>query len=520
MAGRSSELIKSLVIRQRYGPFIRGKFVPGAGGEIPVHNPANGQVLATVSSTSQDQASEAIAQANDAFNTGTWSRAPSLQRSIVLTKLARSLERHIPQLAEIESLQTGRTIREMRAQLGRLPEWLDYYAALLRTHSGFVAPTQGQLLNYVNRIPLGVVVQITPFNHPLLIALKKLAPALAAGNSVIIKPSEQAPLSVLEFAELATEAGIPPSVLTVLTGTGETLGRTLVTNSAVKKVDVTAGTRTGRAIGSLAGANLASYTAELGGKAPILVFEDADIPSAVNGVAFASFIASGQTCVSATRLLVHENIYDRFMESFILKVKAITQGMGNPLHPQSTMGSLISFASLERILEVLSRCKGRILIGGNRMTGTSSLDGFDFSEGSFFEPTIVDNITSEDEIWQEEIFGPVLAVIKFKDEADGIALANNCKYGLGSGVWTQDLSRAHRVAARLESGLVWINTHHKNDPSSPWGGLKESGIGRENGIEAFESYSQSKSVIINIASVDDTRSTDDWFNVDSTRRYG
>lgn len=493
----------------------------GAGNEIPVHNPANGDLLSTVTSTSAEQANEAVNLAHETFKEGKWSRAPAIQRSLVLGKMARSLEKRIPELAELESLQTGRAIREMRAQLSRVPEWLDYYAALLRVHSGFVAPTQGPLLNYVNRIPLGVVVQITPFNHPLLIALKKIGPALAAGNSVIVKPSEQAPLTVLEFAELALEAGLPPSVLTVLTGAGPELGRTLVSHPLVKKVDVTAGTNTGRAIGSLAGSNLASYTAELGGKAPVVVFEDADIAAAVNGVAFAAFIASGQTCVSATRLLVHESIYDEFMARLVEKVDKITKGMGDPLNPQSTMGTVISPASLERVAAAVRKSNRKILIGGEKMNGVSSLDGFDFSMGSFFAPTIVEDVGVEDELWKEEVFGPVLAVAKFENERHAVSLANDCKYGLGAGLWTQDLSRAHRIANELESGLVWVNTHHRNDPSSPWGGMKESGIGRENGIEAFESYSQSKSIIINVAQMDHARNTDDWFNaVDGNRRYG
>ncbi|KAG8802945.1 hypothetical protein FRC18_007422, partial [Serendipita sp. 400] len=288
MTARPVEVLRKLTIRPTYGYFVNGGFTPGTGVPIRVHNPATGEVLSTITSTSNEQANAAISLADEAFREGKWSQAPSLHRSLILSKLARSLEERIPDLAEMESLQTGRTIREMRAQLGRLPEWLDYYAALLRTQSGFVAPTQGQLLNYVDRIPLGVVVQITPFNHPMLIALKKVAPALAAGNSVIVKPSEQAPLTVLEFAALAHEAGIPPSVLTVINGTGPDLGKALVSNPLVKKVDITAGTATGRAIGSLAGSNLAAYTAELGGKAPIVIFDDADVQAAINGAAFAA----------------------------------------------------------------------------------------------------------------------------------------------------------------------------------------------------------------------------------------
>ncbi|KAG8861860.1 hypothetical protein FRB91_000104 [Serendipita sp. 411] len=521
MTARPVEVLRKLTIRPTYGYFVNGGFTPGTGVPIRVHNPATGEVLSTITSTSNEQANAAISLADEAFREGKWSQAPSLHRSLILSKLARSLEERIPDLAEMESLQTGRTIREMRAQLGRLPEWLDYYAALLRTQSGFVAPTQGQLLNYVDRIPLGVVVQITPFNHPMLIALKKVAPALAAGNSVIVKPSEQAPLTVLEFAALAHEAGIPPSVLTVINGTGPDLGKALVSNPLVKKVDITAGTATGRAIGSLAGSNLAAYTAELGGKAPIVIFDDADVQAAINGAAFAAFVASGQTCVSATRLLVHEQIYDEFMTRFVDKVERITAGIGDPLNPQSTMGPVISQVSLERISAAVSRSTRKILVGGYRMTGVSPLDGFDLSKGSFYAPTVVEDVSIDDEIWKEELFGPVVAVAKFKDEEDGVSLANASKYGLGAGIWTENLSRAHRVAKRLDAGIVWVNTHHRNDPSSPWGGLKESGIGRENGIEAYESYSQSKSTIVNIASMADAREKEDWFNeLGASRRYG
>ncbi|TFY77059.1 hypothetical protein EWM64_g6955 [Hericium alpestre] len=362
-----------------------------------------------------------------------------------------------------------------------------------------------------------------PFNHPLFIALKKIAPALAAGNSVIVKPSELAPISVLEFAEMAAEAGIPDGILSVLPGYGRTTGTELVSHPLIRKVDITAGTATGRALGSIVGSNLASFTAELGGKAPILIFDDADILSAVNGAAFASFIASGQTCVSGTRLIIQESVYDAFMELFLEKVVSITRRMGNPMNPQSTMGSIISPHHLRRIDEtVRRRSSGTILAGGEPMRGTSTLDGFDFSQGSFYPPTVIADVEIEDGVWKEEVFGPSgLQCICFKDEEHGISLANYCQYGLGAGIWTKDLSRAHRVAERLESGLVWVNTHHRNDPSSPWGGMKESGIGRENGIEALEAYSQSKSVTVNTAAPEESRVKDDWFSEQPNgKRYG
>jgi len=275
-------------------------------------------------------------------------------------------------------------------------------------------------------------------------------------------------------------------------------------------------------VGTVVGANLAAFTAELGGKAPIVVFDDADLVAAVNGVAFASFIASGQTCVSGARIIIQDKIYDKFMQAFLDKIERIRSGMGDPSNPQSSMGSVISSDHIERIESMIhSRKSGRIVAGGKRMTGKSALDGFDFSKGSFYPPTVITDVDTEDEIWQEEIFGPAVVVKRFHEEEEGIALANDCKYGLGAGIWTSNLSRAHRVADAIEAGLVWVNTHHRNDPSSPWGGMKESGIGRENGIEVFEAYSQSKSVILNTATAEQSRVTDDWFaEHDDAKRYG
>lgn len=484
-------------------------------------NPANGTELCKVAAASAEDVNETIKYAQLAHETGIWSKMPAVTRSKVLSKLARILESRIQEIAEIETRQTGRALREMKAQLGRLPDWLDYYAALLRTHESYVAPTQGKLLNYVQRVPLGVVAQITPFNHPLLIAVKKIAPALAAGNCVIVKPSELAPITVLEFAKMAELAGVPPGVLSVLPGYGAVTGKALVSHPLIRKVDITAGTATGRAIGSIVGENLASYTAELGGKAPIVVFNDADLDSAVNGAAFACFVASGQTCVSGTRLIVQDGIYQTFMARFLEKVESIRARMGDPMNPKSTMGTVISLRQLEKIEEMMSKTRGTVVTGGARMQGVSDLDGYDFSQGAFFPPTIVADVSVEDELWQEEVFGPVVVVKNFQTEEEGVQLANHCKYGLGAGIWTQDLSRAHRVSAEMEAGLTWVNTHHRNDPSSPWGGMKESGIGRENGLEAFAAYTQSKSTIVNIASADETRVVDDWFAETSDgKRYG
>ncbi|THH30690.1 hypothetical protein EUX98_g3489 [Antrodiella citrinella] len=510
----------AITYSSRYSPFAHHVLLEGplpelsAGRtELKVRNPATGALLSTVVTASEDDVYRTVRDAQDVFKLGSWSKLPALERSATVTILARDLEEVIPDMARMESEQTGRTIREMMAQLSRIPEWLDYYAALLRTSSAFVAPTQGPLLNYVKRVPLGVVGQITPFNHPLLIAIKKIAPALATGNSVIVKPSEHAPLSVLQFAELAVQAGLPVGVLSVLPGGPET-AKHLASNPLVRKVDITAGTKAGRHLGGIVGSNLSAFTAELGGKTPIVVFDDADPEAAANGAAFACFIASGQTCVSGSRLIVQKGIYDKFMSLFVAKVESIRRRMGNPLNPRSTMGSVINQRHLKRIEHMIHLERerpGKILTGGERMTGKSELDGFDFSKGSFFPPTVIEDVPVEDILWREEVFGPVVVVKQFQSEAEGVALANDCRYGLGAGIWTENLSRAHRVADAIESGLVWVNTHHRNDPSSPWGGMKDSGIGRENGMEAFEAYSQSKSTIVNIATPEETRTVQDWF---------
>ncbi|EJD01005.1 aldehyde dehydrogenase [Fomitiporia mediterranea MF3/22] len=519
--------IGSFKFRNLYVPYLGNSSIPQNIGtaqtneKLTIVNPADGEEICSVLSASKELVDYAVRKANEVFSSGVWSRKPAHERSIVLSRLARALEARMPDFVEIESMQTGRAIREMAAQVGRLPEWLDYYAALLRTREDFVAPTQGKLLNYVKRVPLGVVAQITPFNHPLLIAVKKLAPALAAGNSVIVKPSELAPISVLEFAQLASDSGLPDGVLTVLPGLGHTTGKDLCSNPSISKVDITGGTKVGRELGSIVSSNLAYYTAELGGKAPIVMFNDADLEMAVNGTAFAAFVASGQTCVSGARIIVHENIYDKFMSTLVEKTKSITQRIGNPLNPKSSMGTIISMHHLQRIADMVNRTSGTVLLGGNRLHGLSPLDGFDLSKGSFFAPTIVTDIDTTDELWQEEIFGPVIVVKTFSTEEEGIRLANDCKYGLGAGIWTSNLSRAHRVAEEIQAGLVWVNTHHRNDPSSPWGGMKQSGVGRENGLEAYESYTQSKSIIVNIASTEESRTAGDWFAEEgNAKRYG
>lgn len=483
-------------------------------------------------SASASDVDDAIAVAHCAFKSGVWAKAPRETRASVLEKAAALLTQHLPTLIPLEVQQTGRAVREMNAQVPSLVHWFRYYAAVLRTEERPVLPTSGKLHNWLERVPLGVVVQITPFNHPLLIAVKKLAPALAAGNSVVLKPSELTPLTSLLLGPILKEAGVPDGVFNVLPGLGPVTGKALVSHPLVRKVDVTGGTAAGRAIGSIVGANLARYTAELGGKAPLIIFEKANLDAAVNGIAFGSFIASGQTCVAATRILVHQSVLSDLVSRLRQKCESIARRMGSPTNPDSSMGPLVSSRQLAKVEalvgETLSRPElAQLLCGGHRMSGLSPLDGTDFSKGYFYPPTaiLLQQMGSRPDrpaLWKEEAFGPVIVLAAFDTEEQAVQLANETDFGLGAGIWTEDLGQAFRVSEQVESGIVWVNTHHRNDPSSPWGGAtSESGVGSENGIDAYHAYTTTKSIIINYASAEESLASDDWFKEGADGvRYG
>ncbi|KAG0149929.1 hypothetical protein CROQUDRAFT_668839 [Cronartium quercuum f. sp. fusiforme G11] len=508
------------------GLFINGQLLNGSGQPMSIEDPATGTMLKTISTGSVSDVTTALRLAENTHASGSWSRLHPIKRSEVLAKISHGLRAQLEDLSRLESLQTGRPIREMKTQLTRLPEWFDYFAALARTQEDTLPSTQGQLLNYVRRIPLGVVAQITPFNHPLLIAVKKLAPALATGNTVIIKPSEFAPLSILKLAQICKEAGLPDGVLSVLSGPGHITGKALVDSPIIKKIDFTGSTEVGRKLGATAGQNLASITSELGGKAPVVVMNDANLEVSVNGVCFASFIASGQTCVAGTRILVEEGIYDKFLDRLQTKISSIEKHIGSPLNPKSTMGPLIHMKQLDRVQSMVTEAQNQgceLITGGYRMVDKSLLDGTDLSLGYFYSPTVLVCPSSGlPTLWEQEAFGPVLLIKRFSGEDEMVRLCNQTTpFGLGSGMFSSNISKCIRVAERLEAGICWINTWHRNDPSSPWGGMKDSGIGRENGIEAWTSYTQTKSVILNYASEESQR-LDDWFNDDdaSDIRYG
>ncbi|KAI1265459.1 aldehyde dehydrogenase [Xylariaceae sp. FL1019] len=489
---------------------------------LHVENPATGETFARCHTSSEKDIHDAVTIAHTAFKSGVWSRASRHHRADVLEKCASLLTAALPELIDLEVQQTGRAIREMKAQVPSLTRWFKYYASILRTEERSLLPTMGKLHNFIDRVPLGVVAQITPFNHPLLIAVKKLAPALAAGNSVIIKPSELTPLTTLKLGPILKEAGVPDGVFTVLPGEGRDTGEFLVSHPLIRKVDLTGGTTAGREIGAIAGGNLARYTAELGGKAPVIVFEKADLQLAVNGIVFGSFMASGQTCIAATRIIVQNSILEPLMQLLKAKTESITRRIGAPTNPESMMGPLISGRQIHNVSRIVDKTvesgKGKVVVGGKRMSGKSQLDGTDLSNGHYYEPTIIVSVDEanrsvvDTSIWRKEAFGPVIVVVGFDGEEEAIELANDSLFGLGAGIWTQDLSQAFRVSERIDAGITWVNTHHRNDPSSPWGGSKtSSGLGTENGLEAYHAYTTAKSTIINYASTEESLVADDWF---------
>ena len=475
---------------QTYQNHIAGADVPAADGRtFTAFNPTTGGVWGTFALAGASDVDRAVKAASDAFRTGPWGKLSPTRRGRLLMKWGEVIAEHADRIATIETEQNGKLFAEMRAQARIAQDWLYYFGGLADKIEGTVIPLDRQsIFNYTLREPLGVVGVITPWNSPTFIAIMSLAPALAAGNTIVLKPSEITSASAVELARLAELAGIPAGVINVVCGFRET-GEALVDHALVAKVSFTGSVGAGRAIAARAGQRLVSCMLELGGKSPNIVFDDANLDQAEAGVLAGIFAAAGQTCVAGSRAYIHESIYDALVDRIVKRAQQIT--IGDPLKEATQMGPVATRMQLEKDESMVQRAVAEgatVLCGGARPAIA------EFPEGYFYQPTIVHQLKKDNFLMRNEVFGPVLAVTPFKDEAEVLALANDTEFGLAAGVWTHDIRRAHKMARALESGTVWINTYRALTFNSPFGGYKASGIGRQNGIEAVYQYLQTKSV--------------------------
>ena len=474
------------------GLYIDGQFVEALdGATLDVLNPHDGELLAQVSEGGPDDIDRAVEAARRAFPK--WSRTSSADRGRLLLRLADIIETNGEELARLESIDTGHPLRDTTMlDVPRTVATFRYFGGMADKHEGYLPPADAGFLNYVTHEPIGVVGQIVPWNFPLMFCGWKLGPALAAGNCAVMKPSELVPLSTLRLCELIDEAGFPPGVVNVVPGYGQRAGARLASHPQVGKISFTGSTATGRAIVAMSAGNLKRLQLELGGKGANIVFDDANVTAAVNGSAFAIFHNQGQACIAGSRLILHEAVADEFVEKFVALASSIR--VGNPLDPETEMGPLTSAQHRGRVLDYVQVALDQ---GGELLTGGKSPQDPACANGYYVEPTVM-RAKAHDRVSQEEVFGPFVTVTTFSNEEEALEIANATDYGLGSGLWTSDLSRAHRVARSLQAGMVWVNCYKRVGPGSPFGGIGQSGYGREMGFEAMHEYSQSKSVWINV----------------------
>jgi betaine-aldehyde dehydrogenase len=474
-----------------YRNYVNGQWVPSASGEtFPVYDPSTEEVIARVAAANIADVDVAVKAARAAFDSSPWPETTAQDRGRILFKLAGKVRQHSAQLADLESRNTGKPIVEAEFDIADVATCFEYYGGLATKVLGHVNPVPAKALSFTLREPVGVAAQIIPWNYPLLMAAWKIAPALAAGCTCILKPAEQTPLTALEFANWFEEVGLPPGVVNIINGFGETTGAALVAHPGVDKVAFTGSAAVGKIIVKSAADTLKRVTLELGGKSPNIFFAEADWEAAVDGALFGVFINQGEVCSAGSRILVEKKIYSKFVDAMTEKTKRIK--LGPPLERETKMGPLVSKEQYDRVNSYLEvgKKEAKVAIGGGRPK--------QFGKGYYVEPTIFYDVENSARIAREEIFGPVASVIPFEAEADAIRIANDTPYGLAAAVWTRDIYKAFRTVKALRAGIVWVNHMQPTYVEAPWGGYKQSGFGRELGPWGLEEYLETKQVFVNL----------------------
>jgi len=483
---------------KRYLLRIGGQACEPRGGQwFDTQNPYTGESWAQIPRGDARDVDVAVQAAHQALTRGPWAELTATQRGALMRKLADLIARDAGKLATTEVRDNGKLLAEMHGQLNYIPQWFHYYGGLADKVQGSTLPLDKKgYFAFTRHEPVGVVAAITPWNSPLMLLSWKIAPALAAGCTVVVKPSEFTSASTLELAELFEEAGFPPGVFNVVTGFGAEVGTPLVEHPLVSKISFTGSDSTGRLINEKAGRHLKHAAMELGGKSPNVVFEDADLEQAAFGAISGIFAATGQTCIAGSRLLVQDSIHDAFVERLLAVAR--TARMGDPMSPDTQVGPVTTPPQYKKVLEYIDIARSE---GATAVLGGEKGSAPECGKGWFVEPTIFTGVRNDMRIAQEEVFGPVLSVIRFKDEADALHIANDVRFGLAAAVWTKDIGRAIRMSEKLQAGTVWVNTYRAVSFMAPFGGYKDSGLGRENGIDAIREYLQTKCVWINSGAV-------------------
>ncbi|NCF73922.1 MAG: betaine-aldehyde dehydrogenase [Gammaproteobacteria bacterium] len=478
--------------------YINGEYVSNQdGATFETRHPGNDQRICEIEVAGQAEVDRAVAAASAAFEA--WSETPAVERGAILRRAATLLRERNQELAELETLDTGKPISETSAvDIATGADVIEYFAGVAQSIHGQHVDLPPEAFAMVRREPLGVCAGIGAWNYPIQIAMWKSGPALACGNTMVFKPAEQTPLTALKLAEIYSEAGMPPGVFNVVQGARDT-GAALVAHPDVAKVTLTGSVATGKVVMAQAAADLKKVTLELGGKSPIIIFDDADIENAINAALVANFYSTGQVCSNGTRVFVQEGLYNEFVERLDERTRAIR--VGNPFDPETQMGPLVSREHYEKVCAYMSRAKQS---SARHVCGGDVIEAGELGKGLYVTPAVFADCSDELDFVQEEVFGPLMAVLSFKTEAEALQRANATRFGLAGAVFTKDFSRAHRVANKIQAGIVWINDYNITPPEVPFGGYKESGVGRENGLQAIEHYTQVKTVYVNLGDVPKT----------------